>query len=74
MQKVQKVQKYKNKKTLRHHLLDKQEQKVLKTSATRVNFMCSEQKSKNIYLNSHKILEIVRNSQKMSEIVRNSLY
>ena len=36
-----------------------QEQKVLKTSTSRVNFMFSKQKSKSIYLKSHKTFKIV---------------
>ena len=35
-----------------------QEQKVLKTSTSRVNFMFSKQKSKSIYLKSHKTFKI----------------
>ena len=57
---------------------NQQEQKVLKTSAPRVNFMYSKQKSKNIYLKSHKKSEIVPNSLKyrVSEIsvIRNNGY
>ena len=47
----------------------KQEQKVLKTSASRANFMFSNQNPKI----SHKKSEIFRNSLQQSEIVKNNL-
>ena len=49
----------------------KQEQKVLQTSAPRVNFIFSKQKSKNIHLKRHKTSEIVLNRLKYPKIVRN---
>ena len=52
-------------------LFIKQEQKVLQTSAPRVNFIFSKQKSKNIHLKRHKTSDIVLNRLKQPKINRN---